>query len=145
LSQLKWNEKIDFVLADKATTPDQACRTLLGIAANSNAPINTRNDALEHALNLVDDENFNIVQHIMETGKNELPADLVQTILDDTLNRSDITQLTTALLVMKGTHTAISKEAKELIEFHLDKEIGNTPQERDAAVRAFIEEKKKEK
>jgi len=144
LSQLEWEEKVDLVLASDSISTGKANSVLLGIALDENAPISIRNDAIEHALNLIDDKGFDKVQRTMGTGRNELPEPLVQTILDDTLNRADSIQLTTALKVLEGSHTSVIEEAKELLEFHLELEHGDNVQLWQKAVNDYIAELKKE-
>lgn len=144
LALLDWAEKVDYVLATDNISTDEATRTLLGVASDPKAPVEIRNDALEHALNLVEDENFSEVQNIMGAADLELPEPLVQTILDDTLNRTDSIQLDTALIVMKSSHSEVSEEARELLEFHLDQELGNNVQTWKKAVRVYKAQQAKE-
>lgn len=144
LSQLEWEEKIDHVLATDTISTEKANRLLLGMVLDENAPISIRNDALEHALNLIGDQGFDKVQRVMGTGRNELPEPLVQTILDDTLNRADSIQLTTALIAIQGSHTKTIEEARELLEFHLELEHGDNVQLWQKAVNDYLAEQKKE-
>lgn len=144
LAQLDWTEKVNYVLASDDISTEEATRTLLGVAGDPKAPTEVRNDALEHALNLIDDANFSDVQDIMGTGADELPEPLVQTVLDDTLNRTESIQLDTALIVMKGSHSEVSEEARELLEFHLDQELGNDVQMWKKAVRVYKAQQAKE-
>ena len=141
---MEWEEKIDFVLSSDSISAEKATRTLLGITLDPKAPLPIRNDALEHALNLVEDEDFQTIQNIMGTADKELPELLVQTILDDTLNRNDTIQLTTALKVIPGKHTAIIEEAIELLEFHLEIELGTNVKKWTQVVDAYIARQKKE-
>jgi hypothetical protein len=143
-SHMEWEEKIDFVLSSESISAEKATSTLLGITLDPEAPLPIRNDALEHALNLVDDEDFQTIQNIMGTKDKELPELLVQTILDDTLNRSDTIQLTTALKVIPGKHTAVIEEAVELLEFHLEIELGTNVKKWSQVVDAYIAKQKKE-
>jgi len=139
-SKMEWEEKIAFVLSSDSISPEKATRGLLGITIDPKAPLSVRNDALEHALNLAEDKDFGAIQSIMGSGDNELPERLVQTILDDTLNRSDTIQLTTALKVIPSKHTAIVEEAIELLEFHLEMEFGDDIEKWNQAVATFIAE-----
>lgn len=139
-ANLEWEEKIDFVLGSDSISSEKATRSLLSITLDPKAPLSVRNDALEHALNLAEDKDFHTIQAIMGSGDKELPEQLVQTILDDTLNRSDTIQLTTALKIIPGKHTAIVEEAIELLEFHLEMELGDDIKKWNQAVATFIAE-----
>jgi len=142
ISNMEWEEKIDFVLGSDSISEAKATQSLLSITLDPKAPLAIRNDALEHALNLVEDEDFQTIENIMGTGDKELPEPLVQTILDDTLNRSDTIQLTIALKVIPGKHTAIVEEAIELLEFHLEEEFGEDIEKWNQAVATYIAEQK---
>ncbi|MBT8037065.1 MAG: hypothetical protein KJO21_05930 [Verrucomicrobiae bacterium] len=141
-TSMKWEEKIDFVLGSDSISNEKATRLLLGIVLDADAPISVRNDALEHALNLVDDEDFQLIQSVMGSKNKELPEPLIQTILDDTLNRPDTIQLTTALKVIQGTHTQVIDEAVELLEFHLELEHGNNIEQWTQAVDRYTAQNK---
>lgn len=143
-SKLEWEKKIDLVLSDDAISTKKATDELLGIVLDKKAPVSVRNDALEHALNLIDDQDFDQIQSTMETGSIELPEPLVQTILDDTLNRENGIQVTTALIAIQGSHSTIQEEARELLEFHLEQEHGDNLQLWQKAVNDYIAEQKKE-
>ena len=146
LAQLSSEEKINHALGDNGVSVEHASHILLDVATDEKAKITVRNDALEHALNLVDDEDFDTVLDILAPSNKELPEPLVQTILDDTLNRVDTIQLDTSLLAMQGSHESIITEAKELLEFHLDKDLGDDVKSWKDAVKLYKEEQaKKEK
>ena len=57
------------------------------MAADPTAPMNVRTDALEHALNLTNDANFENVNAILSSQQSAIPELLVQTVLDDSYNR----------------------------------------------------------
>jgi len=145
LAQMSWEEKINHVLAADSISPDQASQILLRIVTDNKAPISVRNDALEHALNLIEDDSYDSILNIMGTAQNELPEPLVQTILDDTLNRTESIQLSTALVAILGSHKTTVEDAKELLEFHLDQDLGNNVQMWKKAVDTYrAEQAKKE-
>lgn len=140
LSNLDGQEKIDLVLADENISHEQAYRKLLAVTLDQQVAIEVRNDALEHALNLVTNSHFKAIYDILGTGKHELPAPLVQTILDDTMNRTEDIQLNTALLILQGSHKGLTEEAKELLEFHLDENHGNDLIRWNNAVLKYLEQ-----
>lgn len=135
---INWAKEIDDVLAAESISPGQARQTLLAITTDKDVPLSIRNDALEHALNFVDEEDYEIVQRILGLGENELPEMLVQTILDDSLNREPRNQVATALKVIQGTHAKVISEARELLEFHLEVDHGDNLQQWEDAAQTFL-------
>jgi hypothetical protein len=96
------------------------------MAAYPTAPMNVRTDALEHALNLTDDANFENVNAILSSEQSAIPEPLVQTVLDDSYNRKHITQLDTAFRILSGQYPEnLVEEALELLEFHTYENHGN--------------------
>ena len=120
LSKLKGADRVDYVLAEKSLTNQDACRILLGVVADDSETLDVRNDALEHTLNLIEDDDFDSILSVMDQSKKAFPEPLEETILDATLNRNEKIQLTTALKIMEGGRSNVADEARELLEFHLD-------------------------
>ena len=110
---------------DSISIPD-AANGLLEMAGDPTAPMNVRTDALEHALNLTSDANFENVNAILTSQQNAIPESLVQTVLNDSYNRRHITQVDTAFRILNGEYSEeIVEEALELLEFHTDENHGN--------------------
>jgi len=143
LAKMTNEEKVDLALGDDSISVDRAAQILLQVVTNENASVEERNDALEHALNLIDDKDFEPVLDILDPTKKELPETLVQTILDDTLNRDATVQLEASILALQGSYDATITDAKELLEFHLDQELGDDVQGWKKAIEAYKQEQAK--
>ena len=114
------------LLGDDSVSTDEAAEGLLYLAADPKAPAQVRADALEHALNLTNDENFNQVGEILSSQEAIIPEPLLQTVLDDSYNRKHITQVDTSMRVLRGEYSEeITEEAIELLEFHTDEQHGS--------------------
>jgi hypothetical protein len=88
--------------------------------------MNVRSDALEHALNLTNDNSFENVNSILTSQESVIPELLVQTVLNDSYNRRHITQVDTSLRILTGEYSEeLVEEALELLEFHTDENHGN--------------------
>lgn len=141
-----WADQINNLLGDDAVTVEQAAVGMLKIADNGSSPLPARYGALEHALNLTQDKDFNNILSIIDPEKKELPADLAQAILDDTYNRSNVIQVTTALKILQAGYESIdaeeniNEEAIELLEFHTDQKHGDDINAWEKAVADFIKE-----
>jgi len=113
-------------LGDDSISIADAADGLLKMAADPTAPINVRSDALEHALNLTDDTNFENVNTILSSQESVIPEPLVQTVLNDSYNRRHITQVDTSLRILNGEYSEeLVGEALELLEFHTDEYHGD--------------------
>jgi hypothetical protein len=113
-------------LGDDSISVEDAANGLLEMAADPTAPMNVRTEALEHALNLTNDANFENVNAILSSLQSAIPESLVQTVLDDSYNREHITQVDTAFRILNGKYSdELVEEALELLEFHTDENHGN--------------------
>ena len=113
-------------LGDDSITIEQAADGLLTMAADPEAPPHVRSEALEHALNLTADKDFEKVNTILTSQEAAIPEPLLQTVLNDSYNRVHITQVETAIRVLTGDYSEeITEEALELLEFHTDEQHGD--------------------
>ena len=113
-------------LGDDSISIADAADGLLEMAADPTAPMNVRTDALEHALNLTSDANFENVNAILTSQESAIPELLVQTVLNDSYNRRHITQVDTSFRILTGEYSEeLVEEAIELLEFHTDENHGN--------------------
>jgi len=113
-------------LGDDSISIEDAASGLLEMASDPTAPMNVRTDALEHALNLTNDANFENVNAILSSQQSAIPELLVQTVLNDSYNRRHITQVDTAFRILTGEYSEeLVEEALELLEFHTDEKHGN--------------------
>jgi hypothetical protein len=113
-------------LGDDSISIADAADGLLKMAADPTAPMNVRSDALEHALNLTNDNSFENVNSILTSQESVIPESLVQTVLNDSYNRRHITQVDTSLRILNGEYSEeLVEEALELLEFHTDENHGN--------------------
>lgn len=113
-------------LGDDSISIEDAASGLLEMAGDPTAPMNVRTDALEHALNLTNDANFENVNATLSSQQSAIPELLVQTVLNDSYNRRHITQVDTAFRILTGEYSEeLVEEALELLEFHTDENHGN--------------------
>ena len=113
-------------LGDDSISIEDAASGLLEMADDPTAPMNVRTDALEHALNLTNDANFENVNATLSSQQSAIPELLVQTVLNDSYNRRHITQVDTAFRILTGEYSEeLVEEALELLEFHTDENHGN--------------------
>ena len=125
-------------LGDDSITIEQAADGLLAMAADPEAPLHVRSEALEHALNLTDDKDFEKVNTILTSQETVIPEPLLQTVLNDSYNRVHITQVETAFRILTGDYSdEITEEALELLEFHTDEQHGDNIEAWQQAVQVY--------
>ena len=92
--------------------------TALNAATDLNALLNVRSDALEHALNLTNDNSFENVNSILTSQESAIPESLVQTLFDDSYNREHLSQVNIAYDILTGDYSNdLVEEAKAQGEF----------------------------
>jgi hypothetical protein len=88
--------------------------------------MNVRSDALEHALNLTNDNSFENVNSILTSQESAIPESLVQTLFDDSYNREHLSQVNIAYDILTGDYSNdLVEEAIEMLEFHTEEDHGN--------------------
>lgn len=118
----KYYEQIDDLLRDDNISNEEAGTKLAAIAADANAPLDLRTQALGHALNLIDDENFEKLNPLLQDPN--APDDLRDALVHDIYNRPVEVQLPAALLLyQKGSGEAYDL-AEQLLEFRLEQNHG---------------------
>jgi hypothetical protein len=126
-------EEIDTVLRDQSIPQDAAALRLVALAGDGSVPEPIRNDALQHAMNLLPDEAFNAVEEMVKTKAT--PPELLDLVFHEIHNRPVQVQLPTALMLMKErAGEEISQQARDLLSFHLEKDLGDDPAAWTAAV-----------
>jgi hypothetical protein len=118
-------EEIDTVLRDQSISTDDAAKRLVALAADGTVPEKIRNDALQHAMNLLPDEGFASLEGMLKTK--ETPPELLDLVFHEIHNRPVDVQLPTALLLMQRSGEEVSQQARELLSFHLEKDLGDDP------------------
>jgi hypothetical protein len=135
-------EEIDTVLRDQSIETGAAAQRLVKLATDATVPDQIRNDALQHAMNLLPDEGFPSLDELLKTKST--PAELLDLVYHEIHNRDVTVQLPTALLLMERTGEEISQQARELLAFRLEQDYGDDPTAWAAPVQKAVAEAKKE-
>jgi hypothetical protein len=119
-------EEIDTVLRDQTVSTDAAAQRLVKLASDEAVPAEIRNEALQHAMNLLPDEAFNSVDGMIKAKST--PPELLDLLFHEIHNRPVDVQLPTAFLLMSERRgEEISQQARDLLSFHLEKDLGDDP------------------
>lgn len=112
--------EIHRLLADDSISTTDASLGLLEVAANNRVGNTHRCEALQHALNLVPDENYAAMILKDPDGTYWDTPEMQSLLLLDAHNRQDIAKIPAALAVLKHADGEVRTEAKELLAFLLD-------------------------
>jgi len=118
-------EEIDNVLRDQSISTDDAAQRLVKLASDATVPDQIRNDALQHAMNLLPDEGFGSLEEMLKTKAT--PPELLDLVFHEIHNRPVDVQLPTALLLMQRSGEEVAQQARELLGFHLEQDLGDDP------------------
>lgn len=119
----QWEETISNALADDSISNQEAVKRLLALSYNTKVDEQIRLDALEHSLNLSEDEEFGTILPLLK-DKNT-PVEMLDSALNDLYNRGDRVKLESLLEVAKVPDHPLHEDAVELLEFYVDENFGD--------------------
>lgn len=115
ISEEVWTEQLDNLLgADQ----DNSITARKLVAALSGLPPAAQEEYVAHAVNLCEDEDFAQVEAVyLAPGT---PPEVIETIFNDALNRSDEIKLPMLAKTLRQPAHPMAGEAKEILEMYLD-------------------------
>jgi hypothetical protein len=113
------DNEISKLLEDAKISEPEAAKKLIDIVKNDRVTIEQREEALQHALNLLPDSDFQSL--IVENTKKNFfeNPDLQRVLLDDAYNREDKEKISILLALQENGDNEIVVEARELLAFLL--------------------------
>lgn len=133
-----WEEEISEALANDQISNEEAVQRLLSLSYDTKVDDETRQEALEHSLNLTEDKAF---AQVMPLFKNKnTPVDMLDGILSDLYNRGDRVKLEAVLEVARIDDHPMKEDALELLEFYVDENYGTDWNQWGAAVQSYLKE-----
>jgi hypothetical protein len=114
-----WEDRIDEILGADTEVSDKA-KKLLELFPKF--PETGQVEAVQHLSNLLDDENYPAMGHYL-TNMN-MPASVLEALMDDALNRPNSMKLPLFLEVARNPNHPRASEAKDDLEFYLDEDYG---------------------
>lgn len=134
-------EAIRAILANAEIGNNEAAVALMELALDQDVPAALREEALEHAFNLLPDELYR--QQVMRLVKSGLATtDQLETIMFDLHGRDGRVQLETALEMAQTQTSPIAEDALELVRFLVgpDEDFGSDWAKWRIAVQAHLED-----
>jgi hypothetical protein len=115
VSEEVWTEQLDNLLgADE----DNSATARKLVAALSGLPPAAQEEYVAHAVNLCEDEDFAQLEAVyLAPGT---PPEVIETIFNDALNRSDEIKLPMLVKTLRQPAHPMAGEAKEILEMYLD-------------------------
>ena len=119
---MSWEDRLDELLS-KDTDTATTVRGLVG--AMRGLPTEAQEEYASHAVNLCEDEQFNLLAGIYLDPKT--PPEVAEIIFNDVLNRPDEIKLPLLANTLRNSSHPMATEAKEILEMYLDLEPGSAP------------------
>lgn len=119
LPREEWDNQIADLLTDTTIEHREAGQKLAAIAARNNAPEEVRIDAIQHALNLIGDEEY--MEDMMTLAvRDDLPEEMQEIIFSDLHNRPQEVSVPVAKEISRLEKHPLALEAKDFVEFFED-------------------------
>ena len=130
-----WENRVDEVLRLNIE-PAEAGKKLMEMLPQM--PADGRIEALQHAANLISEEDYPQLGKILADPKTS--EDEIEILIRDVLNRSNSIKLPLLLEVARTTGHIKAGEAKEILEVFLGEDYGDDWDKRHAKVNEFLKE-----
>lgn len=119
LPREEWDNQIADLLTDTTIEHREAGQKLAAIAAQNNAPEEVRIDAIQHALNLIGDEEY--MEDMMTLAvRDDLPEEMQEIIFSDLHNRPQEVSVPVAKEIARLEKHPLALEAKDFVDFFED-------------------------
>ncbi len=119
LPREEWDNQIADLLTDTTIEHREAGQKLAAIAAQNNAPEEVRIDAIQHALNLIGDEEY--MEDMMNLAvRSDIPEEMQEIIFSDLHNRPQEVSVPVAKEIARVKDHPLALEAKDFVEFFED-------------------------
>ncbi|MCP5540491.1 MAG: hypothetical protein H7A53_07690 [Akkermansiaceae bacterium] len=122
----QWDERISELLTNQDITNRDAARELIAMAADKRGTDDQRIDAVEHALNLVDDETYTEDALALAVDPS-LPEEMQEILFADLHNRDPEISVPVADRISKVKGHPLAEEAKDFVDFFRDEPL-DTPE-----------------
>ncbi|MCB1076345.1 MAG: hypothetical protein KDM64_00840 [Verrucomicrobiae bacterium] len=112
----KWKERIEELLSNQEISTRDASRELLAMAADSKGPEQLRIDAVQHGLNLLEDENY-LNDALFLATRTDLPEEMQDILFADLHNRDQEISVPVADKIAKTPGHPLAEDAKDFVDF----------------------------
>lgn len=114
-----WDNQIADLLTDTNIENREAGQKLAAIAANNKAPEEVRIDAIQHALNLIGDEEY--MEDMMAlAARTDIPEEMQEIIFSDIHNRPEEISVPVAKEIARQKDHPLAQEAQDFVDFFTD-------------------------
>ena len=127
-----WEARIEELLANQDISTRDASRELLAMAADAKGTEQLRIDALQHGLNLLEDDNY-LQDALALAATPDLPEEINDILFADLHNRDPEISVPVADKIAKTAGHPLAEEAKDFVDFFNEDEELNAPAAAPAA------------
>jgi hypothetical protein len=128
-----WEARIEELIANPDITTSDSIRELLAMAGDPRGPEALRIDAVEHGLNLLDDEDY-FRDAIALATNSSLPEAINDILFADLHNRDQSISVAVAGRIAKTPGHPLAEEARDFVDFFEDEPLSERPAAPPAAV-----------
>ncbi|MCB1230648.1 MAG: hypothetical protein KDN19_10300 [Verrucomicrobiae bacterium] len=114
-----WDNQIADLLTDTTIENREAGQKLAAIAANNSAPEEVRIDAIQHALNLIGDEEY-LEDMMALAARTDIPEEMQEIIFSDIHNRPEEISVPVAKEIARQKDHPLAQEAQDFVDFFTD-------------------------
>lgn len=114
-----WEDKMDEILGSASPEPEKARQML---AMFPKLPADGQEEVARHLSNLLPDQDYGLMRGYLTDAS--LPADVLDVLLDDVLNRPNSLKLPALLDVARSAQHPKAAEAKDFLELLLEEDYG---------------------
>jgi hypothetical protein len=114
-----WEDKVDEILGSASPEPEKARQML---AMFPKLPADGQEEVARHLSNLLPDQDYGLMRGYLTDAS--LPADVLDVLLDDALNRPNSLKLPALLEVARSAQHPKAAEARDFLELLLEEDYG---------------------
>ncbi|PYI87617.1 MAG: hypothetical protein DME26_05580 [Verrucomicrobia bacterium] len=134
----EWEGQIDNILADESNDDVQKSGKLLALMPK--LPPDGQVEAITHAANLLDDDNYRPLSQIITNAL--VAEDVLDVLMSDLANRTNALKFPTFLQIARQEKHPMADEAKNLLELYLDEDHGTDWAAWDNAIKDWLKEER---
>ena len=130
-----WEDKVDEILGSASAEADKAKQMIDMFPL---LPPQGQEEVVRHLTNLLPDQDYGLMRGYLTNAS--LPANVLDYLLDDVLNRPNSLKLPALLAVARNPQHPKATEAKDFLQLYLEADYGNDWDKWQAGMEQWLKE-----